>query len=409
MFRLRSVVIVTLLSFFMTLGLSAQALVAVDSRVSVEYEHRITDEPNSIHIARFMPGQGRIVMAKAGKYSLGKETVSAISARENAILGINASFFEMRGDLAGIPVGMLKIRDAWYGIPRFPRAALGWTEDGSECLIDQVAMEWKARFKDREESLSMINAARKPGDFMLYTPAFNTSTLTDAGGLEIIVEDGKAAGSSSDGNSPIPRNGFVLSYGSDAAKEARVPETGTPVEIIYVFKPQHPEKAGDEDWKRMEHIVGGAGLLIWNGEPVGDYLVEELDKQGNAFDTTKHPRTAVGIDGHGEWILVVVDGRQPGKSIGMSLGEVTGLMISLGCQFALNLDGGGSSTMYLDGKVVNSPSNRPGMMMGPRPDMEKPGAGRDRPGPGAGMPVPGAGGPSVERPVSDALLILGGR
>ncbi len=402
--KIRSVVLVTLLSLLMTFGLSAQALVAVDSKVTVEYEHRVTDAPNSIHIAEFVPGQGRIVMVKAREYSLGKETVSAISTRENAVFGINASFFEMRGELAGIPVGMLKIRDDWYGIPRFPRAVLGWTEDGSECLIDQVQMLWKVRFENREEILSTINAARKADALLLFTPAFNTSTLTGAGGLEIIVEDGRVTGSHSNGNAAIPKNGFVLSYGEDAAKGAVIPEPGTPVEIHYVFQPRHPEKAGDEDWKKMEHIVGGAGLLIWNGEPVGDYLVEELDKQGNAFDTTRHPRTAIGIDAQGKWIFVVVDGRQPGKSVGMSLSEMTELMSSLGCQYALNLDGGGSSTMYLNGKVVNSPSNRPGMMMGPAPGMRKPAPGMRRPG--AGMQRPGTDGPSVERPVSDALLIL---
>ena len=205
--------------------------------------------------------------------------------------------------------------------------------------------------------LNTVNAARKSTDVVLYTPAFNPSTLTEAGGLEIIVKDGKVASYHSDGNAAIPENGFVLSYGADAAKEAVVPEAGTPVEISYVFKPQHPEKTGDSEWKEMDYLVGGAGLLIWNGEPVGDYLVEQLDQQGNAFDTTQHPRTAVGIDGQGKWYFVVVDGRQPGKSVGMSLEELTQLMASLDCKYAINLDGGGSSTMYLNGAVVNSPSD----------------------------------------------------
>ena len=361
-----------------------------------------------------MPGQGRIIMAKARKYSLGKETVSTISARENAVLGINASFFEMRGDLAGIPVGMLKIKGAWFGVPRFPRAVLGWKEDGTRVLVDQLDMEWTALVNGREVQLSTVNAARTPADTVLYTPAFNSSTLTESGGLEVIVKDGKVAEVHSNGNAEIPDNGFVLSYGPEAAGSAGSPRIGFPVQFSYRFKPVRPEYAGDSEWKEMDYLVGGAGLLIWNGEPVGDYLVEELDQQGRAFDTTQHPRTAVGIDGQGKWLFVVVDGRQPGTSVGMSLEEMTRLMASLGCKYAVNLDGGGSSTMYLNGKVVNSPSNRPGMMMGPAPDMEKPAPGMERPR--AGMPMPAAGAPgrerpaadgtAVERPVSDALLIL---
>ena len=75
------------------------------------------------------------------------------------------------------------------------------------------------------------------------------------------------------------------------------------------------------------------------------------------FAEELHPRTAVGLRADGTWIFVVVDGRQPGLSIGMNLKEVAELMQSLGCVDALNLDGGGSSTLCVLGKVVNSPSD----------------------------------------------------
>ena len=73
-------------------------------------------------------------------------------------------------------------------------------------------------------------------------------------------------------------------------------------------------------------MVGGAGLLIFDGEPVADYMIEKLSE---GFDTTRHPRTAVGINEQGIWIFVVIDGRQPGQSVGMSLEELTDLMLSL--------------------------------------------------------------------------------
>ena len=71
----------------------------------------------------------------------------------------------------------------------------------------------------------------------------------------------------------------------------------------------------------------------------------------------RHPRTAVGIGTEGDVVLVVVDGRNE-KSAGVTLHELALIMKSLGCHDALNLDGGGSSTMYWKNRgVMNYPSD----------------------------------------------------
>jgi len=325
-----------------------------DAPAPVDYQHIVREGPNSVHVTRFEPGQGRIVLAKARDYSLGRETVSSISAREKAVMAINASFFVMEDKFSGIPAGALKIQDSWYGVPRLPRAVLGWEEDGGRVLMDQLEMEWTARIRDREEHVHMVNTVRNRGYLLLYTPVFNTSTLTAPGGLEIIVANGLVTGLRSEGDAAIPDDGFVLSYGVDSAREAVRPRIGDPVEIYWEFKPMRPDYADNSDWMEMDFLVGGAGLLISNGEEFDDHQVEKLSE---GFDTTRHPRTAVGIDSRGRWVFVVVDGRQPGLSVGMSLPELTDLMLSLDCEQAINLDGGGSTTMYLNGAVVNSPSD----------------------------------------------------
>ena len=80
-----------------------------------------------------------------------------------------------------------------------------------------------------------------------------------------------------------------------------------------------------------------------------------------AFDTTRHPRTMVGVDGDNNIWLVTVDGRQPPLSLGMNFSELKGLARRLGLRSALNLDGGGSTTMVLkDGWIVNHPSEPTG-------------------------------------------------
>ena len=62
----------------------------------------------------------------------------------------------------------------------------------------------------------------------------------------------------------------------------------------------------------------------------------------------------------GKFLMMTVDGRQPGVSVGMSLQELAEYLFSLGAVDAMNLDGGGSTTMFLDGKVVNTPSDKEG-------------------------------------------------
>jgi exopolysaccharide biosynthesis protein len=99
----------------------------------------------------------------------------------------------------------------------------------------------------------------------------------------------------------------------------------------------------------------------------GGQIIEEDGKAieyTSAFATNRHPRTVVGLDRTGTKLtLVTVDGRQSNLSIGMTLHELSQQMILLGCTSALNLDGGGSTTLvYRDPathaqKVVNSPSD----------------------------------------------------
>lgn len=70
----------------------------------------------------------------------------------------------------------------------------------------------------------------------------------------------------------------------------------------------------------------------------------------------RHPRSAIGWNDR--WLyLVEVDGRQGGLSVGMTFPELAAYLVRLGCREAVNLDGGGSSTLWLLGRVMNSPSD----------------------------------------------------
>ena len=104
-------------------------------------------------------------------------------------------------------------------------------------------------------------------------------------------------------------------------------------------------------------VIGGFPLLLLDGEIVGDLEVSERP----SFAAERHPRTAVGFDPHEELLwFVVVDGRQPDFSMGMTLPELAGLMEALSVEDAINLDGGGSSAMVLNGATVSRPSDADG-------------------------------------------------
>lgn len=108
------------------------------------------------------------------------------------------------------------------------------------------------------------------------------------------------------------------------------------------------------DWSDVSEALGGGPVLVRDGKPIGSYADESM---GLSFAIVAHPRTAIGFTKNTTVFLVVVDGRQPKVSIGMPLKELAHLMIQLGCTDAVNLDGGGSSTMVLGDTVVNHVSD----------------------------------------------------
>jgi exopolysaccharide biosynthesis protein len=90
--------------------------------------------------------------------------------------------------------------------------------------------------------------------------------------------------------------------------------------------------------------MGGGPALVRNGKPMEWHNTQ-----------LRHPRTAIGWNSR-YFYMVEVDGRQHGLSVGMTYPELADYMAKLGCDEALNLDGGGSATFWLYGQVVNSPS-----------------------------------------------------
>ena len=97
--------------------------------------------------------------------------------------------------------------------------------------------------------------------------------------------------------------------------------------------------------------------IVKNGERFIDTKEQKLLAIGG-----RNPRTAIGYTADNKLILVAVDGRE-NSSIGLTLNELSSLMKELGCTNAMNLDGGGSTVMYVNGRIVNKPQNQGGIAL----------------------------------------------
>jgi exopolysaccharide biosynthesis protein len=105
----------------------------------------------------------------------------------------------------------------------------------------------------------------------------------------------------------------------------------------------------------MQTAIGGGPVLLQNGEL---FITNNQEKlfAGKAIND-KHPRTAMGYTKNGKLIILVVEGRNPGIAEGADLNQLANILKSLGCVEALNLDGGGSSCMLVNGKETIKPSD----------------------------------------------------
>ena len=148
------------------------------------------------------------------------------------------------------------------------------------------------------------------------------------------------------------RNGVV--YRDEGARQGLAFYTDGHVEVYDETQTTAAELLTSGVWNTLS--FGPA--IVDNGEVVDGIDSVEVDTNvGNHSIQGDQPRTAVGVIDDNHLVFVVVDGRQEGYSEGVTLPELADIMLSLGATTAYNLDGGGSSTMYFNGQVVNSPSN----------------------------------------------------
>jgi hypothetical protein len=284
----------------------------------------------------------------------GREVVQRMVARTGAIAGVNAAFFSFdAGDPLGLHIHQGEIvSEPWPGRPAF-----GFRADGSAVMGSPQFSATLQTGSLEPVAVSGVNRRCGANELVVYAPIYGsrredtpvTAALVRVSDQRIragATVKGSVAGAVADMQTIAPPANHIIVAGKGTAAQWLKASLEPGREVTLSFSLTENGK----DWSTVVEAVSGMPSLLSGGAPTGD------TSGGESFARTRHPRTAVGVTADGRRLLVVVDGRQV-LSRGASLPELTAIMKDLGAVEAMNLDGGGSSTLSVRGLVLNSPSD----------------------------------------------------
>ena len=273
------------------------------------------------------------------------------------VAAVNGDFFAMAGGAyTTIPLGLQVESGELVTLPNPDRSVFYLLADGSAHIGRVSASVWLRGPGGLLYPIAGVNRPPEHGELVLFTPRFGKETraydsvaqLTLTGLSGPVKPKGEVSGTIANvvvgATQPIPSDGLVLAANGVAAYALRRLQARDQVRISVEMTP---------DVGEIRMAVGGGPRLVRDGQIAVEHRAERFH---DSFATRRHPRTGVGVR-EGVMVMVTVDGRQPGYSDGMTLREFAQLFVDLGCKEAMNLDGGGSSTMVVRSQVVNSPSD----------------------------------------------------
>ncbi len=316
--------------------------------------------PWFINMLRIDLTKARLLMVHALDEAVGLETVSSMAARHGALAAVNSGYFRTMGTYRGDSIGVDVLNGKILSEPYNVRAAIGLVETPRQQKLIFGHLKFDARIVISPKVQHLIDGFNRPrghNELIVFTPEFHRTTLTNPDGLELLVRRRRIVERRDlRGSSTIPADGFVISIAGSARQWAlQNLRIGNRVQLKFDLSPVETE-SGDL-WLHAKNMVGGGPQLIKNGRVE---ITNAAEKILPSFVSDGHPRTAIAKLKSGQILLVTVDGRQPGESIGMSLTMLADLLLEFGAVEAVNFDGGGSTTMVIKNKLVNKPSDATG-------------------------------------------------
>jgi hypothetical protein len=347
---------------------------------------------NVVRVAR--NGQLRVEPKHAGGGIPGVETTPKMAAEElhrGGLVAMNGGFWLPAA--GGKPHGVAATDRVMFSGPKTQwgrpgyRGTLAIRGDGS-AIFSRVAGKLTLVRPDGAtaaiDDLNFVPLAvgTRDGELLAYTSKWDAPVRAPRGSTVVVVSKltlpvlGTANATvktarNTSGMIAIPAGGAVLvGYGRARARLAGVAPDDT-VQIRVGIKPLD---VSSTDWVESVDVLPGGPLIVRDARmtPPDNWVAEGFSHQRH--NGPRHPRTAIGATRSGAMLLVTVDGRQE-RSVGMTMWELTELMMDLGARYALSLDGGGSTTMTVLGKVrnrISDPVPRPvanALVVRYRPDL----------------------------------------
>jgi hypothetical protein len=357
--------------------------VAVDTIAPdiVHYRLRRPTGPFNVQIVTVPVDSRYEFTAARAKDSLrGRETVSSMVRRrmekgERIPVALNADFFDLRGQTGINENNQVIESKVWKGNPvtdspfdTFRNSHIQFAVNASgKPLIDRFTYAGTLSGSCGRFVLDGVNSLpRVPNALILFTNAFGAGARRDSvhAPRELAVRTSSAAGPGIDtidltpngsvteatGASISGATAVLAAYGTTSARLDSVSRCASGVRVDHAFSPNRGS---------LTMIVGGWPRVVQDGKNVGG-IADSVEGTFPRFSAQRHPRSAIGFSRDSTTVfLVAADGRQESAD-GMSLVELGDFLLSIGVYQGMNFDGGGSTTLVIDGKLANKPSDQAG-------------------------------------------------
>lgn len=301
--------------------------------------HRFFRGPLSIHLIDIdmKTAPVKVQPTLAGDSFDRLKDVAAHARENNAIAAINANYFKSNGT----PLGTLIINGEWIAGPLYDRVSMGITDQGT-VKIDRVSLRGTLT-TDNPEVPSLfcntINQPRRHGSrLVVYTRRWGSFVRMAYEGTLVAVNAQGEVQDKSLKDMGIPYGGYVLS--DSKTGEISKLNVGDKVDLSW--------HTGPSDWHDVVQAVSGGPMLIKDGRVFLDLKGENFRKSWTGAQI--HARTAAGVTADNHLLLATIEGPH-------TLWDVAKFLHKLGAVNAMNLDGGGSTTMVVHGNTVTRNAN----------------------------------------------------
>jgi hypothetical protein len=324
---------------------------------------RFEQGPAHLYMLEVSPESGYTIRPVLANNRIGSlAPVEDLAKQVNAVAAINGGFFDTGA--SRLPVGLIKIDHRTVFEQFLPRPVLGIDSTGG---IHFAAFELHSTLYSPEQDLELplfgYNRNRKYGEIVAYSSEYGRATGTNVWGREFmlkrvspqIAKEGEEnyvgekyliVGENSH-NSAIAGDELIVSLHSNAIRRY-----GDQLKGVYLGAEMEVRTNLPEGWERYPHLLGGGPMLVEEGQYVLDYKRERFSR---ALSTAT-ARTAVGLTRSGKIALIVIDSGAPDYSVGATWHQLAIVGRDfLNAKHLMGFDGGGSSTMYVSGRVANRP------------------------------------------------------